>query len=178
MFSSLHPTLTPLVPKTSSQDTYRGLVATGQLCWLGEIAEDFGRYSEESSFLVTHITANSVLPLSREALTETATTKDIPTQPFRNPALSLLLNECLRGLPCVKERERGDQILRWCKRASLQGNQMALTDFQPNQMSLKLHREDCIAIDQIPAITNTGRDLCFLGCNRTGSQSPLRETAI
>lgn len=57
---------------------------------------------EKAFFLLSHITANSVALFSYEALTKTAMTKDIPTQPFQNPALSLLLNEHLKGLNCVK----------------------------------------------------------------------------
>lgn len=57
---------------------------------------------EKAFFLLSHITANSVVLFSYEALTKTAMTKDIPTQPFQNPALSLLLNERLKGLNCVK----------------------------------------------------------------------------
>lgn len=49
------------MPKTPGQPTYRGLIVARQLYRPGEIAEDFGCYSEESFFLVSHITANSVV---------------------------------------------------------------------------------------------------------------------
>jgi len=57
---------------------------------------------KKAFFLVSHITANSVVLFSMKHLPKTAMIKDIPAQPFENPALSLLLNERLKGLNCTK----------------------------------------------------------------------------